>query len=114
MAKRRATIARRRAIFEEAIAFVESEYARDLNLDLVAQQVSTSRRHLQRCFSEIGGTNFSSHLTEVRMRHALQLLRCGRRSVRAVALSVGYRHQTSFAKAFHRRFGAPPREVEGE
>ena len=108
MASRDATIERRRAIYRDAAAIIEEEYARDLDLNVVAQRVATSRRQLQRTFAEIGGTSFRSFLAEVRMRHAVELLREGRAPVRDVALSVGYRQPAQFAKAFRRHHGAPP------
>lgn len=45
---------------------------------------------------------------ERRMKHALELLRCKHEPVGQVAYAVGYRHQTSFASAFHEYFGFLP------
>ena len=108
MPKRETTIERRRAIFEDARDVIEREYARELDLDLVAQRVATSRRQLQRTFAEIGGTSFRAYVAAVRMRRAVELLREGRSPVRDVAMSVGYRQPAQFAKAFRRHHGAPP------
>lgn len=105
---REATAERRRALFQDAVEIIEREYARDLELDEVARRVATSRRQLQRAFAESGGTSFRSHLGEVRMRHARELLAEGVLPVRDVARQVGYRQPAQFAKAFRRRFGAPP------
>lgn len=105
---RETTIERRRALYEEAAAIIEREYARDLELDEVARRVATSRRQLQRAFSESGNTSFRTHLGEVRMRRARELLAEGGTPVRDVARRVGYRQPAQFAKAFRRRFGAPP------
>lgn len=105
---RKTTIDRRRALFEEAVAIIEREYARDLELDEIARRVATSRRQLQRAFAECGGTSFRTFLGEVRMRRARELLNEGGSPVRDVARRVGYRQPAQFAKAFRRRFGAPP------
>lgn len=105
---RKTTIDRRRALFEEAVAIIEREYARDLELDEVARRVATSRRQLQRAFAESGDTSFRTLLGEVRMRRARELLTEGAAPVRDVARRVGYRQPAQFAKAFRRRFGAPP------
>jgi transcriptional regulator GlxA family with amidase domain len=48
----------RRSLFEEAVAIVEQEYADDLALDDIARRVATSRRQLQRAYSEVGDTSF--------------------------------------------------------
>jgi transcriptional regulator GlxA family with amidase domain len=108
---RETTVERRRALFDEAVVLIEEHYARDLDLDWVARRVATSRRQLQRAFAEIGGTSFRDQLAEVRMRHAVALLREGDAPVREVATSVGYRQPAQFAKAFRRHHGAPPSSV---
>jgi AraC family transcriptional regulator of adaptative response / methylphosphotriester-DNA alkyltransferase methyltransferase len=114
MAIRSGTINRRRALFEEAIEIIEQEYASDLELDAVARRLATSRRQLQRAFAEAGKTSFRSHLAEVRMRNALDLLREGSLPVREVAGRVGYRQAAQFAKTFRRHHGRPPSSFRRE
>jgi two-component system response regulator YesN len=105
---RDSTIQRREALYREALAIIEREYARDLELDDVARRVATSRRQLQRAFAENGKTTFRTCLGEVRMRRAKELLAEGSLPVREVARRVGYRQPAQFAKAFRRRYGKPP------
>lgn len=104
---------RRRSLYEEAREIIEREYATDMDLDSVAHRLATSRRQLQRAFAEIGKTSFRTHLAEVRMRRAMELLREGRMPVRDVASSVGYRQPAQFAKTFRRHHGAPPSTFRG-
>lgn len=108
MPVRAGTAARRRQLFEEAVAIIEREYASELSLDPVARRLATSRRQLQRTFSEVGETTFRTCLAEVRMRKARELLQTGDLPVRRVAVSVGYRQPAQFAKTFRRHHGAPP------
>src|SRR3712207_6350091 len=108
MTMRTGTVARRRALFEEAVDIIEREYAQPLELDDVARRLATSRRQLQRAFAEIGETSFRTYVARVRMRKALDMLREGRLPVREVANSVGYRQPAQFAKTFRRHHGAPP------
>src|SRR3954454_348027 len=107
------TLARRRQLFREAVAIIEREYAFDLSLDPVARRLATSRRQLQRTFTEVGGTTFRKHLAQVRMRRARELLEEGDMPVRRVAVSVGYRQPAQFAKSFRRHHGAPPSSFRG-
>ena len=113
MTMRTGTVARRRALFEEAAEIVEREYADPLELDDVARRLATSRRQLQRSFNEIGGTSFRTYVARVRMDKALELLKEGRLPVREVANSVGYRQPAQFAKTFRRHHGAPPSSFRG-
>ena len=92
------------------LAIVEAEYASDLALDDIARRVATSRRQLQRAYSEVGHTTFREQLTRVRMERAAELLRHGGLTVREVARSVGYRQPAQFAKAFRRHHGVVPSE----
>jgi AraC-like DNA-binding protein len=106
--QRAATVQMRSSLYFDAIAIVEHEYAADLSLDDIARRLASSRRQLQRAYSEIGNTTFRDHLTRVRMERAAELL--GRRSVtvREVANRVGYRQPAQFAKAFRREKGVAP------
>jgi AraC family transcriptional regulator of adaptative response / methylphosphotriester-DNA alkyltransferase methyltransferase len=104
---------RRKALFEEAKEIIHKEYPEDLELDLVARRLATSRRQLQRSFAEVGRTSFRSYVAEVRMQRALELLQEGSMPVRDVASSVGYRQPAQFAKTFRRHHGAPPSSFRG-
>lgn len=93
---------------------IEHEYANEeLSLSLVAHEIATSRRQLQRAFAEAGRTSFRRELQRVRMERAAELLREGSRSVQEVAAAVGYRQAAQFAKAFRRSHGAPPSAFRG-
>ena len=85
---RPATISLRTSLFEDAVAIVENEYASDLSLDDIARRVASSRRQLQRAYSEIGETTFREHLTAVRMDRAAELLRIRGLTVRDVVESL--------------------------
>jgi len=105
---RPSTIHHRTSLFEDAIAIVEQEYASDLSLDDIARRVASSRRQLQRAYSEIGNTTFREHLTRVRMERAAMMLSDRGLTVREVARRVGYRQPAQFAKAFRRHIGVAP------
>jgi AraC-like DNA-binding protein len=102
------TISFRTALYEDAVAIVEAEYADDLALDDIARRVASSRRQLQRAYAEIGNTTFREHLTRVRMDRAAMLLADRGLTVREVARRVGYRQPAQFAKAFRRYRGVAP------
>lgn len=113
MTIRTGTVARRRTLYEEALEIIEREYAQPIELDDVARRLATSRRQLQRAFSEIGEASFRTQVAKIRMRRALEMLREGTLPVRDVASSVGYRQPAQFAKTFRRHHGAPPSSFRG-
>ena len=112
--QRAATVHHRTTLFREAVDIVEAEYGSDLSLDDIARRVASSRRQLQRAYAEIGGTTFRTHLTQVRMDRAADLLADGVMNVRDVARRVGYRQPAQFAKAFRRRHGTAPSEYRSD
>jgi AraC family transcriptional regulator of adaptative response / methylphosphotriester-DNA alkyltransferase methyltransferase len=117
--QRPATIRQRTSLFEDAVRIVEVEFADDLSLNDIARRVASSRRQLQRAYTEIGQTTFRDHLTAVRMRRAAELLVSGGATVRDIARRVGYRQPAQFAKAFRRAFDTSPSDyrahaVEGD
>jgi AraC family transcriptional regulator, regulatory protein of adaptative response / methylphosphotriester-DNA alkyltransferase methyltransferase len=110
---RQSTAHRRRALFDEALAAIQRDYADEtLSLGSVARSIATSRRQLQRVFGE-RRTSFRLELQRARMERAAELLRDGGMPVAAVARAVGYRQPAQFSKAFRRHHGHPPSELRG-
>jgi AraC family transcriptional regulator of adaptative response / methylphosphotriester-DNA alkyltransferase methyltransferase len=108
--RRPATTVQRTALYEDATRLVQAEYAQDLNLNDVARRIATSRRQLQRIYSEIGRTTFRDQLTQVRMQRAAELLSDNGITIREIAHRVGYRQPAQFAKAFRAHHGTSPSE----
>jgi transcriptional regulator GlxA family with amidase domain len=106
--QRAATVELRTSLFEDAVEIVEREYGSDLSLDDIARRVASSRRQLQRAYTEIGNTTFRDHVTAIRMRRASEMLQRSDMTVREVANNVGYRQPAQFAKAFRRALGVAP------
>ena len=106
--QRPATVRLRKSLYDDAKAIVEQEYASELSLDDIARRVASSRRQLQRAYSEVGDTTFRDHLTRVRMSRAAELLATRELTLREVAHRVGYRQPAQFAKAFRRYQGVAP------
>ena len=82
--------------------------AGELTLELVAKRIATSPRQLQRAFDEAEAPPFQDVLIRVRLQRAAELLRETDETVGDIAAKVGYRRQSSFAKAFRREFGSTP------
>jgi AraC-like DNA-binding protein len=102
-------VERRRDLCREALEVISLRHADpELSLSLVAHEIATSRRQLQRALAEVGGTTFSRELQRARMDRAAQLLLTRSMPVQAVAGAVGYRQAAQFAKVFRRHTGTSP------
>ena len=100
---------RRGDLYRDARVVIARRYGdEDLSLAIVAHEIATSRRQLQRAFAEAGSTSFSRELQRIRMARAAQLLLDGSLPVQDVAAAVGYRQAAQFAKVFRRYHGVPP------
>jgi transcriptional regulator GlxA family with amidase domain len=104
---------RRRELFSDAMAVIESAYGTRLTLGAVARRIGASTRNLQRAFAEAEGTTFSRKLREVRLDRGAVLLEQSNLPVKTVAHTVGYRQQAEFARQFRARYGYPPTVYRG-
>ncbi|SFD75375.1 AraC-type DNA-binding protein [Paenibacillus catalpae] len=87
-----------------------SEYFSDSDLTLyrVAEKVERPEKYISQLFKEVTGTNLSDYLEQVRMEHAIALLRENRYTVDEISSRVGYNSSHSFRRAFKRVTGLSP------
>jgi AraC-like DNA-binding protein len=74
----------------------------------LACEFNLSASHLQHLFKAETGSCLGRSLTEERLRRAATLLLKSDGSVKEIAYSVGYKHPSSFVRAFTRYFGSTP------
>ncbi len=79
----------------------------------LALKVSLSPAHLQRLFKQHTGTQLGSVVAERRLQKAAELLTLSNLSIKEIAHAVGYRHHSSFVRAFERRFAQAPKRYRG-
>jgi AraC-like DNA-binding protein len=76
----------------------------------LALEVKMTPDHLQRLFKQETGLRLGSVISERKLGQAAHLLSSTDVVVKEVAYTVGYRHPSSFVRAFRRRFGQSPTE----
>ena len=74
----------------------------------LARLVNLSNSRLGHLFKSEIGISLSSFLEEQRLEKAAQLLRSTEMRVKEITFSIGYQHETSFDRAFLRKFGCTP------
>ncbi len=75
----------------------------------LAREAGLCPDHLQRLFKqETGGGNLRELLGERRLQKAAELLLAADMSIKEIAYVVGYKHQSSFVRAFQREFAQTP------
>ncbi|KRE58319.1 helix-turn-helix domain-containing protein [Paenibacillus sp. Soil750] len=93
-----------------ACDFIQSRFTEELTLQQVAEQVHLSRNYFSELFKKETGTNFNEYLMQVRLEHAMQLLRTRPLKVSEVAERVGYANASYFIKLFRKYTGSSPHD----
>ena len=97
----------RSPIAVEAKRIIDERYAEQLTLDVLADAVGRSKRHVATLFLREFKVSVHVYLTQVRLNRALGLIRAGEK-IEAVSLSVGYRSKKNFYRNFHAHIGVTP------
>jgi AraC family transcriptional regulator len=89
--------------------FAYAHSHQDLKLRDFAQICDLSVRQLTRAFRRTTGVTVATHISEIRLAIAKQLLRTTKIPPKVIAARVGFSSVSSFASAFRRAAGVTPR-----
>lgn len=109
-------------VIEKMVSYIESNYTnRELNLNMLANQMHISAPYLGKLFHNFTGSSFNSYLTRMRMARARELLLLDRdANIATIAAQVGYSNSSYFTATFKNYYGINPsvyrnqKEVESE
>jgi AraC family transcriptional regulator len=99
------------ALVDEAKAFVAQRLQDDIALNVLADRLGVSRRHLTRLFREQVGLSIGAFQQAKRLDAAKELLTRTDLVVDEVAYRVGFDSGSALARALRRRDGHSPRDV---
>jgi AraC-like DNA-binding protein len=91
-----------------AMRLIETHPARNWTVESLAAEVGLGRSAFAERFRALVGDTPMNWLLRTRMQLAAAAVRDGKRSMTAVANSVGYQSEPAFIKAFRRHFGQTP------
>ena len=89
---------------------IRSHYTPAPTIDEIAREVGLSATKLKSGFKALFGKSVSQYGNELRMQHALELLRKFDIPILLVAEALGYEYQNSFTVAFRRFFNVLPKD----
>ncbi len=93
-------------------ALIEENLDReDFSVEELSQKMAMSRTQLHRKVKALTNASVSLYIRNVRLNHAMQLLKDGLYNVSEVAYRVGFNSQTYFSTCFTEHFGYPPSEI---
>lgn len=95
-------------VFEEALEYIEQNFAKTITLEDVAGHVHISTYYFSHGFRRFTGITFKEYLTKTRMKEAKKLLSTTDLSIADIAKRVGYNDPTYFSRVFKNTEGIPP------
>lgn len=101
---------RNKSRMEQAVAFIQENYATDLNMAVVSNHVSMNYSLFSYAFKQYTGKNFVNYLKEIRVNEAKRLLAETDMRVIEISQQVGYENEKHFMKIFKSVSGVSPTE----
>lgn len=98
------------AKINEAIAYINENYAKDLNMAVVSNHISMNYSLFSAEFKNNTGTNFVTYVKDLRMKEAKKLLSETDMKVNEISVKVGYDNEKHFMKSFKAYVGVSPSE----
>lgn len=98
-------------LVRRAIALIEQHLGEPLSVDMLAERVGTSRRHLERRFRNRLGVSPQRFSRELRLRYGLWLLHYTGKSVTEIGGRCGFADTAHFSRHFRALFGFTPSEI---
>ena len=95
---------------EQAVEYIKTHYSKAISLDEVAKSANLNPEYLSRVFREETGSNYSTYLTDVRLKQAAYLLSNTPLRVQKIAEEVGYPNVSYFSTIFKKKYGVNPYE----
>ena len=95
---------------ELAIARIQNEYARDLNVKLLVQELGVSYSWFRARFSAHTGLGPHQYLLELRLARARNLLAGTELSVKEIATQAGFEDEHYFSRLFRQKLDLTPGE----
>lgn len=106
---RQQTLGVQHGLVEQAQAYIRAHYAdSNLNLSTLADALSKNPNYLSQTYSKQTGEGLLDYVRQVRVRHAVDLMRRSRAPVEQIAAQVGFANVRTFRRAFEKVMGVQP------
>ncbi|TFE01553.1 response regulator [Jeotgalibacillus salarius] len=80
----------------------------DLSLEIISKEAGLSPIYVSKLFKEKLGINYISFLTDCRLEKAKKLMRDSEKSMKEIAIEIGYHDPNYFSKVFKKAFHLSP------
>lgn len=91
------------------LEWLNEQYMRpELSIAMTAEQFHISQKYVSQFLKDQTGKSYTEYIEDLRLTHAMELLKTTKLGVTEIALKCGFTTQNTFYKAFRRRYGASP------
>lgn len=95
---------------KQAIAYIEANFDKDLNMAVVSNEISMNYSLFSYVFKQYTGSNFVNYLRDIRVKEAKRLLKDTDMKVVDISQCIGYDNEKHFMKVFKTCTGVSPSE----
>lgn len=99
---------------DAAVQYIKSNYAKNLNMTMVANYISLNYSYFSYLFKEQTGLSFVDYLKRLRIEKAKELLQNSDDKIHEIAEKVGYRNPKHFGRVFREVTGVSPVEYRNK
>lgn len=99
-------------LIDESMRFISEHFSEDLTLQKVADYFAISREYFSSIFNKETGYGFSEYLNQVRISHAMELLKNPNMTVTEAAYKSGFNDSSYFAVVFKKISGISPKKFQ--
>lgn len=103
-----AVVAQKTTVIEHAINRIQNDFAREVNMELLAQELGVSYSWFRSTFAAHTGLSPHQYLLELRLTHARSLLAETEMSVKEIAVLSGFGDEFYFSRLFRLRLKVTP------
>ena len=96
------------ATLNKIITYIRSHYRENISLEDISENILISKQYIMRLFRQYLHTSVNAYLTELKMKHAVYLLKHTNMNVSDTAEYLGYTSVSYFSQAFKHYYGVSP------
>ncbi len=94
--------------FAELVMYIRDNFKQKHTLDLLSAKFNLSPNYICNLFTKYYNTTLTRYLTQIRMNHALHIMKTTKKAYKEIAIDCGYTDYYYFCKVFKMFFGKSP------
>lgn len=95
----------------KAIRFIRENFKKEISIAQVADDAQISERYLRKIFAEHLNLAPIEYLNQIRINHAIELLRISELSIKEICYESGFQSPQYFSRIFKKQVGVNPRKI---